>query len=40
VQRLTWAYLQTQLNPGSTAWQEAQQALLGAQEPLGRVESK
>lgn len=40
VQRLTWGYLRTQLYPGDSAWQEAQQALLGANEPFGRLESK
>ncbi|NOK32248.1 alpha/beta fold hydrolase [Corallococcus exercitus] len=40
VQRLTWAYLRTALHPGDSAWQEAQDALTGAAQPLGRVESK
>jgi len=40
VQRLTWAYLRTQLYPGDSAWQEARNALTGAARPLGRVESK
>jgi predicted dienelactone hydrolase len=40
VQRLTWAYLRTQLYPGDTAWQAAQDALTASPDPLGRVESK
>ncbi|WP_437284636.1 alpha/beta hydrolase family protein [Sorangium sp. So ce406] len=40
VQRLTWAYLRSELYPGDSAWQEAQDALTGAATPLGRVESK
>jgi predicted dienelactone hydrolase len=40
VQRLTWAYLRTALYPGDSAWQQAQSALTGAANPLGRVESK
>jgi predicted dienelactone hydrolase len=36
VQRLTWAYLRSELYPGDSAWQVAQEALA----PLGRVESK
>ncbi|MFP2896408.1 alpha/beta hydrolase family protein [Corallococcus sp. 4LFB] len=40
VQRLTWAYLRTALHPGDPAWQEAQDALTRAAQPLGRVESK
>ncbi|KYF67577.1 alpha/beta hydrolase family protein [Sorangium cellulosum] len=40
VQFLTRAYLRTALYPGDAAWQEAQRALTGAAEPLGRVESK
>ena len=40
VQRLSAAYLRTQLYPGDPAWQDAQNALVGAAEPLGRVESK
>ena len=40
VQRLSAAYLRTQLYPGDPAWQEAQNALTGAADPLGRVESK
>ncbi|RKG98132.1 alpha/beta hydrolase family protein [Corallococcus carmarthensis] len=40
VQLLTWAYLRTALYPGDSAWQEAQDALTGAANPLGRVESR
>ncbi|MFD3376623.1 alpha/beta hydrolase family protein [Streptomyces sp. NPDC058697] len=40
VQRLTWAYLRTELYPGDSAWQEARDALTAGPNPLGRVESK
>ncbi|MDC0707159.1 alpha/beta fold hydrolase [Stigmatella sp. ncwal1] len=40
VQLLIWAYLRTALYPGDSAWQEAQRALTGVANPLGRVESK
>ncbi|KOU73250.1 chlorophyllase [Streptomyces sp. MMG1533] len=40
VQRLTWAYLRTELYPGDAAWQAARDALTAAPTPLGRVESK
>ncbi|GGO91862.1 alpha/beta hydrolase family protein [Wenjunlia tyrosinilytica] len=40
VQRLTWAYLRTELYPGDPAWQTARDALTAASSPLGRVESK
>ncbi|MFJ9033202.1 alpha/beta hydrolase family protein [Streptomyces sp. NPDC102274] len=40
VQRLTWAYLRTELYPGDSAWQAARDALMGGPDPLGRVESK
>lgn len=40
VQRLGWAYLRTALYPEDRAWPRAQEALTGAAEPLGRVESK
>ena len=40
VQRLTWAYLRTELNPGDSAWQAACDGLAAAPDPLGRVESK
>lgn len=40
VQRLTWAYLRTQLDPGDPAWQKACDELAAGPEPQGRVESK
>ncbi|MFS7873422.1 alpha/beta hydrolase family protein [Streptomyces asiaticus] len=40
VQRLTSAYLRTQLTPGDSAWQTACDALAADPSPLGRVESK
>ena len=40
VQRLTWAYLRTELYPGDSAWQAARDALTSGPDPLGRVESK
>jgi predicted dienelactone hydrolase len=40
VQRLTLAYLRTELHPGDAAWQAARDALTADPDPLGRVESK
>ncbi|MEV6794457.1 chlorophyllase [Streptomyces sp. NPDC051320] len=40
VQRLTWAYLRSELYPGDAAWQTACDALTADAEPLGRIESK
>ncbi|MFF7655279.1 alpha/beta hydrolase family protein [Streptomyces sp. NPDC007983] len=40
VQRLTWAYLRTELYPGDSTWQAARDALTAGPHPLGRVESK
>lgn len=40
VQRLTWAYLRSELYPGDSAWQAARDALTAGPDPLGRVESK
>ncbi|WP_133742047.1 alpha/beta hydrolase family protein [Actinorugispora endophytica] len=40
VQRLTWAYLRSELYPGDPAWQTACDALTAGPDPLGRVESK
>ncbi|WP_267244087.1 alpha/beta hydrolase family protein [Streptomyces sp. PR69] len=40
VQRLTWAYLRTQLYPGDSAWQGACDALTAGPDPAGQVESK
>ena len=40
VQRLTWAYLRTELYPGDPAWQAARDELAASPDPLGRVEFK
>lgn len=40
VQRLTWAYLRSELYPGDSAWQAARDALTATPAPLGRVETK
>lgn len=40
VQRLSWAFLQSALNPGHPAWQDAVDELSAARPSLGRVESK
>ena len=40
VQRLTSAYLRTELYPGDTAWQTARDELAAGADPLGRVETK
>jgi len=40
VQRLTWAYLRTELHPGDAAWRAACDALTAGPDPLGQVESK
>ncbi|MEU8825129.1 chlorophyllase [Streptomyces sp. NPDC048636] len=40
VQRLTCAYLRSELHPGNTAWQTARETLAADSHPLGRVESK
>ena len=40
VQRLSWAYLRTALDPKDSAWQAAREALAAEADPLGRVESK
>lgn len=40
VQRLTWAYLRSELYPADPAWQTAREALAADSDPLGRVESK
>jgi predicted dienelactone hydrolase len=40
VQRLTSAYLRTELHPGGSAWQAARDTLTASPNPLGRVESK
>lgn len=40
VQRLTWAYLWSELHPGDPAWKAEADALTAGPDPLGRVESK
>ncbi|MFG2826905.1 alpha/beta hydrolase family protein [Streptomyces sp. NPDC048434] len=40
IQRLTWAYLRTELYPGDSAWQATCDALTAGPNPLARVESK
>ncbi|TWP52039.1 alpha/beta fold hydrolase [Lentzea tibetensis] len=40
VQRLTWAYLRTELYPGDSAWPSTRDALTAGPHPLGHVESK
>ena len=40
VERLTWAYLRSELYPEDSAWQEARDALATAANPVGRVEGK
>ncbi|MWA09466.1 alpha/beta hydrolase family protein [Streptomyces sp. BA2] len=40
VQRLTCAYLRSELHPGDSAWQTERDALAAASDPLGRIESK
>ena len=40
VQRLTWAYLRTELYPEDPAWPAARAALKDSPNPLGRVECK
>ena len=40
VQRLTWAYLRSQLDDSDSAWQDALDELAADESPLGRVESK
>jgi hypothetical protein len=40
VQRLTWAYLRTELYPGDPAWQTACDELTAGPDPLGRIESR
>ncbi|MDQ0793223.1 chlorophyllase [Streptomyces sp. B1I3] len=40
VQRLTWAYLRSELHPGDAAWQAACDALTAGPGPLGSVTSK
>ncbi|WP_405817924.1 alpha/beta fold hydrolase [Streptomyces sp. NBC_01390] len=40
LQRLTWAYLRSELYPGDPAWRTARDELTADADPLGRVESK
>ncbi|WP_329560772.1 alpha/beta hydrolase family protein [Kitasatospora sp. NBC_01266] len=40
LQRLTWAYLRSELYPGDAAWQAACDALAAGPDPSGRIESK
>ncbi|MFF3378047.1 alpha/beta hydrolase family protein [Streptomyces sp. NPDC002680] len=40
LQRLTWAYLRSELYPGDPAWQTAREELTTGPDPLGQVESK
>lgn len=40
IQRLTWAYLRTALDPQDSSWPAACTALLERANPLGRIESK
>ncbi|MFJ8911174.1 alpha/beta hydrolase family protein [Amycolatopsis sp. NPDC102389] len=40
LQRLTAAYLRSELYPGDSAWQEAADALAAESAPLGRIEAK
>lgn len=40
LQRLTWAYLRTALDPGDPAWPAAKAAFTENPDPLGRIESR
>lgn len=40
IQKLTWAYLRTELYPGDSAWKSASDELAAGPNPLGRVESR
>jgi predicted dienelactone hydrolase len=40
VERLTWAYLRSELYPEDSAWQEAREALATGANPVGRIEGK
>lgn len=37
---MVWSYLRSQLYSGDNAWDVAQKALLGAENPLGKIETK
>jgi predicted dienelactone hydrolase len=40
IQRLTWAYLRSALDPEDASWPAARTALMESTNPLGRIESK
>jgi predicted dienelactone hydrolase len=40
IQRLTWAYLRSALDPEDSGWPAARTALMESTNPLGRIESK
>lgn len=40
IQRLTWAYLRSALDPEDSSWPAARTALMESPKPLGRIESK
>ncbi len=40
IQRLTWAYLRSALNPEDSSWSAACTALIESPNPLGRIESR
>jgi len=40
IQRLTWAYLRSALDPEDSSWPAAHTALMESPNPLGRIESK
>ncbi len=40
IQRLTWAYLRSALDPEDSSWSAARAALMESPNPLGRIESK
>lgn len=40
IQRLTWAYLRSALDPQDPSWPAARTALTASGDPLGRIESK
>ncbi len=40
IQRLTWAYLRSALDPEDSSWPTARTALMERPNPLGRIESK
>ena len=40
IQRLTWAYLRSQLYPGDPAWQTARDAIAAEPNAPGHIKSK